>query len=102
MGRSFSTLRRLERIEQLLLIFSLITHEGLLRTSSVGWKVRLTTSIGGFIFIIGILLITIGLLVASNLFNVKFITDNLDIVVFFTLIIGIVDVISGLLLAMMR
>lgn len=70
--------------------------------SRVGWKVRLTTSIGGFIFIIGILLITIGLLAASNLFNVKFITDNLDIVVFFTLIIGIVDVISGLLLAMMR
>jgi len=70
--------------------------------SKIGWKERFTISLGGFIFALGLALIMVALLFTFDFIKVDSFIENLDLIIFFALTMGVLDTISGFILAIKR
>jgi|GEM_PF-2681308 len=70
--------------------------------SRINVRERFTISLGGFIFILGLGLLAMALLLAFDFIGTKSLTENLDLVIFFALIMGVLDAVSGFILAIRR
>lgn len=67
--------------------------------SSMRWKERFLISLGGFVFIAGLALITIAIMISLDVLDVSSLMNDTDLPVSIILFIGFLDILSGFILS---